>query len=253
MLLTIDLGNTSTKLGLFKDNKQISFICVDNPIENYRSTILSFIFKANLRVDEIDKAILSCVVPHVYNEVFDALASIVSEPNIIDINPDKNYGIKLVMPKPEETGDDLIVMCSYAYNLYRRELLIVSMGTATVLCHVTKKGEFKHCIIAPGFGKIAETLWKNAAQLPEFELKPSNTFLADNTVDAMNVGIYNGYIGMLTALIKGMKWELNEDLYVVGCGGQGKMIAPYINVINDYDPDFVTKGLNYIYEKYEKY
>ena len=100
MLLTIDLGNTSTKLGLFKDNKQISFICVDNPIENYRSTILSFIFKANLRVDEIDKAILSCVVPHVYNEVFDALASIVSEPNIIDINPDKNYGIKLVMPKP---------------------------------------------------------------------------------------------------------------------------------------------------------
>ena len=69
----------------------------------------------------------------------------------------------------------------------------------------------------------------------------------------MNVGIYNGYIGMLTALIKGMKWELNEDLYVVGCGGQGKMIAPYINVINVYDPDFVTKGLNYIYEKYEKY
>ena len=251
MLLTVDLGNTSTKLGLFDGDRQISFLCIDGIPDNFRSAFLSFIFKANLREDEIDKAILSCVVPRVYNAAYDGLASIVDEKKIIDINPNKDYGIKLAMPKPEETGDDLIVMCSYAYNLYHRELLVVSMGTATVLCHVTKDGEFKHCIIAPGFSKIAETLWKNAAQLPEFELKHSNTFLANNTIDAMNVGIYNGYIGMLTYLISGMKIELGEDLYIIGCGGLGKMVAPYIKLFNEYDPDFVTKGLNYICQRYE--
>ena len=251
MLLTVDLGNTSTKLGLFENGEQISFLCHDGRPENYRSLYLSFIFKANLREDDIDKAILSCVVPSVYNDAYEGLVSIVGDRKVIDINPDKNYGIKLVMPKPQETGDDLIVMCSYAYSLYQRELLIVSMGTATVLCHVTKYGEFKHCIIAPGFSKLAETLWKNAAMLPEFELKNSNTFLADNTIDAMNVGIYNGYLGMLTYLIRGMKVELKEDLYVIGCGGQGKMIAPYIKDFNEYDPDFVTKGLNYICQRYE--
>lgn len=250
MLLTVDLGNTSTKLGLFDKNEQIAFICVDGISDNYRSLVLSFIYKSNLREDSIDKAILSCVVPRVYNNIFDALAGIVGEENVIDINPNTDYGIKLVMPSPQETGDDLIVMCSYAYNLYHRELLIVSMGTATVICHVNKNGEFEHCIIAPGFSKIAETLWKNAAQLPEFELKHTDSYLADNTIDAMNVGIYNGYIGMLTSLINGISKEIGEDLYVIGCGGLGKMVAPYIDLLDEYDPDFVTKGLNYIGERY---
>lgn len=250
MILTVDLGNTSTKIGLFDGDELKSFACIDGINNNYRSLFLSFIYKSNLREDAIDKAILSCVVPRVYDDAFDGLASIVGERNIIDINPNRFYGIKLVMPHPEDTGDDLIAMCSYAYNLYHRECLIVSMGTATVICHVTKEGEFEHCIIAPGFSKIAETLWKNAAQLPEFSLKHVDTYLADNTVDAMNVGIYNGYIGMLKSLIEGISNEIGEDLYIIGCGGLGKLVAPYINAFDEYDPDFVTRGLNYIAQRY---
>ena len=125
------------------------------------------------------------------------------------------------------------------------------MGTATVINHVSKDGRYKHCIIAPGFSKIAETLWKNAAQLPEFELKHTDTYLANNTIDAMNIGIYKGYIGMLSSLIDGIQNEIKEDLYIVACGGLGKMVAPYINRFDEYDPDFVTKGLKYLYQRYE--
>ena len=249
MLLTVDLGNTSIKLGIFEDNKQIAFNCFDGVYDNYRSLILSFIYKSNIREDEINAAILSCVVPSVYDTVFDALESIVGE-NIIDINPKKDYGIKLDVPNPHEVGDDIIVMCSYAYNLYHRELLVVSMGTCSVICHVTKDGEFKHCIIAPGFTKMSETLWRNAAQLPEFELEHQNTYLANTTIGAMNIGIYNGYIGMMSSLINGIKNEIGEDPYVIGCGGLGKMAAPYLKELNEYDPDFVTKGLNFIYERF---
>ncbi len=250
MLLTVDLGNTSVKLGVFDGDRQVSFGCFDGFYDSYRSLILSFIFKANLREDDIDKAILSCVVPSVYDKIYDALESIVGN-NIVDINPKKNYGIVLDMPNPNEVGDDLIVMCSYAYNLHHRELLLVSMGTCTVLCHVTKEGAFKHCIIAPGFSKMSETLWKNAAQLPEFELQHKSTFLANNTIDAMNIGIYNGYIGMVAFLIAGIKREIGTDMYTIGCGGLGKMVAPYIKDFNEYDPDFVTKGLNYICQRYQ--
>lgn len=250
MILTVDLGNTSIKFGIFNEDNQVAFVCVDDVRDNYRSLILSFLYKNNMREDEISKAILSCVIPSAYDKIYDALNSIVGVENIIDINPSKNYGIKLMVPNPNEVGDDLIVMCSYAYNLYHRELMIVSMGTCSVISHVNKDGEFRHCIIAPGFSKIAETLWKNAAQLPEFEIKHSNSFLANNTIDAMNVGIYEGYIGMLNHLIQGMKHEIGDDVYIIGCGGLGKMVVPYINSLNEYDPDFVTKGLNYICQRY---
>jgi len=251
MLLTIDLGNTSLKLGLFDKDEQISFLCIDGIKDDYRSAFLSFIYKSNLREDSIKKAIFSCVVPSAYNQARLALESIVGADNVIDISTEKNYGITLDLPNPHDLGDDLFVMCAYAYNLYHRELLVISMGTATVINHVSKDGRYKHCIIAPGFSKIAETLWKNAAQLPEFELKHTDTYLANNTIDAMNIGIYKGYIGMLSSLIDGIQNEIKEDLYIVACGGLGKMVAPYINRFDEYDSDFVTKGLNYLYQRYE--
>lgn len=252
MLLTVDLGNTSIKLGIYDEDKQLAFACFDGIDNNFRSLILSFIFKSNLREDDITAAILSCVVPSVYDTLYDVIESIVGKNNIIDINPNKDYGIKLAVPNPQEVGDDIIVMCAYAYNLYHREMLVVSMGTCSVICHITKDGEFKHCIIAPGFTKMSETLWRNAAQLPEFQLEHKDTYLANTTIDAMNIGIYNGYIGMMSSLISGIKSEINEDLYIIGCGGLGKMAAPYMSDLDEYDPDFVTRGLNFIYQRYGK-
>ena len=50
MLLTVDLGNTSTKLGLFDNGKEVSFLCVDGLEDNFRSTFLSFIYKSNFDI-----------------------------------------------------------------------------------------------------------------------------------------------------------------------------------------------------------
>lgn len=245
MLLTIDLGNTSIKLGVFNEDKLVTFSCFDTKQDDYRNLFLSFLFKANLRIDDIDKAILSCVVPSLWNKVTTALQGIVGN-NIIDINTSDDYGITFDIPSPQEVGDDIAVMCAYAYNMLHRELIIVSIGTATAISHVSKDGKFKHCIIAPGFDKMAQTLWGNAAQLPEFNLEKKDTFLANSTIDAMNVGIYNGYLGMLTYLVDGLKKEIGEDPYIIACGGLCKKVVPYVNFFNAYDPDFVTKGLAFI-------
>lgn len=248
MLLTIDLGNTSIKLGVFDEDKLVTFSCFDTKQKDYRSLFLSFLFKANLRTDDIDRAILSCVVPNLWNEVTTALQSIVGN-KIIDINPNDDYGITFDLPNPDEVGDDIIVMSAYAYNMLHRDIIIVSIGTATAISHINKDGQYKHCIIAPGFDKMAQTLWGNAAQLPEFNLEKKDSFLANTTVDAMNVGIYNGYLGMLTYLVEGMKKEINSDPYIIACGGLCKKVVPYVNFFNAYDPDFVTKGLAFIAKK----
>jgi len=245
MILTVDLGNTCIKLGLFDGDKQVSFSCYSYHQETYRSLILSFIYKANKREDDIEKAVLSCVVPNLYDSIMSALESIVGD-KIVNINANEFYGVKIGVPNPNEVGDDIVTMCAYAYALHQRELFIISIGTCTVISHVTKYGAFEHCIIAPGLDKMAKSLWGSAAQLPEFKLTKLPTFKANNTVDAMNVGIYNGYIGMLAFLVEGLKRDLAVDPYIICCGGLGKMVIPYVNFINEYDPDFVTKGLNYI-------
>lgn len=251
MLLTIDLGNTSAKFAIFDGDQQICFLNIDSKQDDYTAIIKNFLYRNNLKEDLIEDVIISSVVPNI-SKVLEKVILNVFNKEAIFISPTNDYGIKIETENVEEVGSDLLVMCAYAYHLFKQELLVVSLGTASVICHVDNEGSFKHCIISPGYGKIAETLWGNAAKLPEFELKRTLTFLANNTIDAMNVGIYQGYIGTIRYLLTGIKAELNKEPKIVACGGFGKEIVKDIKEIEYYEADMVTSGLHYIYNRYIK-
>ena len=249
MLLTIDLGNTCVKLGLFDKDKQLSFNYFPTSEKDYKGQILQFIYKAGVREEQIDDCIMSCVVPTIKASMISLIQNLLGiTPK--EINVSEDYGIKIGVDDPNEVGQDILVMCAYAHSLYHRNLLICSLGTCSVFNYVDDIGVFKSCVIAPGFKKMAEVLYTSSEQLQEFKQEKRNTFLATNTIDAMNVGFYNGYIGMLEYLINNMKKEINKDLFVVACGGDTKDIAPYTNVFDVVEVDFVTKGLNFIYNRY---
>lgn len=251
MLLTIDLGNTSTKLAVYKENERLCFINIDQRVDDFIPLIKNFLYRNNLKEDLIDDIIVSSVVPKLSIILKEAIFKLFNTEAIF-INPNNYYGIEIDTPNKNEVGSDLLVMSSYAYHLFKEELLVISLGTATVISHITKEGVFKHCIISFGYGKIAQTLWDNAAKLPEFNLKRTSSFLANTTVDAMNVGIYQGYIGTLRYLIAGLKGELQTNPKIVACGGFGKEIVKDIKEIEYYEADMVTSGLNYIYNNYLK-
>ena len=251
MLLTIDLGNTSLKLAIFDQENKIAANVYDEFDNEYGALIKNFLYRNNVSEKLISDCVVSSVIPSASKILLSELRRILNkEPIFIDSS--LPIGISIDTPNPEEVGSDLLSMSSYAYNLYKDELLVVSIGTATVICHITKDGEFKHCIISPGYGKIAQSLWGNAAKLPEFKQTKTDTFLANTTVDAMNVGLYQGYIGSLKYLINGIKKELNINPKIVACGGFGKEIVKDIDDIEYYETDMVTSGLHYIYWNYLK-
>ncbi len=249
MLLTVDLGNTNIKFGLYDGNEEVFFAHLTNEQEDYRKVILSLLEENGLTAEVLTDAVVSSVVPRLYKRVLKAVKSFVPADHIMEINPDGDYGITLDTPEKDEVGDDLIVMNAYAYHLFPRELIVISMGTCTVINYITKEGSFRHCIIAPGLHKVAETLWGNADQLPKLSLEMKDSFLANTTEGAMNIGIYKGYVGMLEYLVKGMIGELGSDPFIVACGGLGKKIAPFTDLFDYYEADLVTRGLVYLFER----
>lgn len=249
MLLTIDLGNTCIKFGLFDKERQLAFNFIPTFNQDYRAQMLQFIYKAGVREEMVDDCIISSVVPAIKKELMNTVQLVFGiTPKEIDVS--RNYGIRIGVDNPLEVGEDLLVMCAYGNALYHRDLLICSLGTCSVFCYVNANGIFKNCVIAPGFKKMAEALYSSSALLSEFRIEKRDTFLASNTVDAMNVGFYNGYIGMIEYLVSNIKKELDKDLYVVACGGGSRDIAPYTSCLDIAEPDLVTKGLNYIYNRY---
>lgn len=250
MLVTCDVGNTSIKIVVYNGNKRIAYCRFYNDIHlDFVEELASFFERENIKVKDVQDSIISSVVPSITPLLTEALSKLLKkEPLIID---GKNYyGIVLSKDVEDEVGSDLLVMSAYAYQKYQKELIVVSLGTATVLCHITKDGEFSHCIIAPGYRKMAEVLYSNAAKLPEFRVAKRNSFLANNTKDAMSVGCVDGFIGMLKYLINGMINDLDTNPYVVCCGGAGKDLVEYITEIDEYESDFVSDGLNYIYRTF---
>ena len=152
MLLTIDLGNTSAKFAIFDGDQQICFLNIDSKQDDYTAIIKNFLYRNNLKEDLIEDVIISSVVPNI-SKVLEKVILNVFNKEAIFISPTNDYGIKIETENVEEVGSDLLVMCAYAYHLFKQELLVVSLGTASVICHVDNEGSFKHCIISPGYGK----------------------------------------------------------------------------------------------------
>ena len=88
------------------------------------------------------------------------------------------------------------------------------MGTATTINIVGNNGIFLGGVIIPGIDSMVNSLAK-CSQLYKFEITEQNDITGSTTKDAMNGGIYWGYIGMLKEIIRKLKEKYNiEDIKV---------------------------------------
>lgn len=248
MIITCDIGNTSTKLGLYEGDKRIALTVVDSKQTTpFKSTILQMIYKLSLREDSIEDAIIVSTVSNLTPVVSNAVKEITKkEPIIIDQN--NYYGIEIDEEVSGDVGSDILVICAYAYQKYKQELIIVSLGNSSAILHVTDDGKFKHSIIAPGFAGFASSLHLSSASNQR-----KGSFLASSKNDALSIGIYEGYIGMIKYLVAGMRKKLGEQIRIISCGGAAKDLMSSISNNEYYDPDFVSNGLSYIYYRYIKH
>ena len=248
MLLTCDAGNTNIKLAIFDGFERKAFVILETKPCEFKSLIMTFLYKSSVREDNIDDCVLASVVPSITKDIISAIQDVFHK-NPIVISHNNYCGIKISNEISDEVGADLLVMSAYAYSRYQKEMLVVSLGTATVISHITNDGTFTHCIIAPGFLAMANSLYNTTDMLPDVSVRKHDSLLVSNTIDAINVGVMDGYIGMVNYLIEEVKKELNSEPIIVGCGGVGKDASAYIH-FDSYNPDLVTEGLDYLYMRY---
>ena len=130
---------------------------------------------------------------------------------------------------------------------------MIDFGTATTHDLVTADGSLVAGVISPGIRISANTLWNNAAKLPEIEIRKPDSILAKNTVTSMQAGLIYGGIGQTEYIVRKIKEEAGlEKIKVVATGGLGKIISQETTAIDVYDPDLTLKGLRLIYEKQGK-
>lgn len=256
MILVIDVGNTTTQLGIFKDDKLIhDFRYItkqDRTSDEIGTLIITFFSHFGIDTKGFQGAIISSVVPDVNYHLVNAIKKYLCVSPII-VGSGIKTGINVRTDNPKEVGADRIVDAAAAYNIYKCPVIVVNFGTATRYDYVNKDGIFSYAVTSPGIQISADALWKQAAKLPKIEIRKPKSILASNTITSMQAGLVYGYIGQVEYVIRKMKEELKEEgVKVVACGGYGKIIYPETDVIDVFDPLLTLKGLKIIYDKNKK-
>lgn len=246
MILTIDVGNTNTVLGIYQEGELINHWRLstdkDKTADEYGILIYNLFYFAKINPQKINSIIISSVVPPVVAALEEA-AQLYFKKEVLTIGPGVKTGMNIKMDNPKEVGADRIVNGVGAFKKYGGPLIIVDFGTATTFCVISDKGNYLGGVIAPGIEISTEALFAHAAKLPRIQLKKPAQAMGKNTISAMQAGIIFGFVGQVEAIIKRLKKEVAREVKVVATGGLVNLIAPETETIDLVEPFLTLEGL----------
>lgn len=243
MLLAIDIGNTSTKFGVYENASLVRRF--DFPTIRHQTA--DEIFNSH-STQTIHAVIISSVVPELENAYRKYAARHFSlEPIFVDNTID--FGLKVNYFPPESLGIDRLVAAFAAREKYGAPCIVCDFGTATTIDVVNSKSEFLGGIIAPGMQTMSESLFARTSKLPKIAIEKPASVIGNSTVKAIQSGIYFGYIGLVDGIIEQIISELGEKPSVTATGGFAHLIAENSVGIDVVDNNLLLEGLRLIYEK----
>lgn len=244
MIVTFDIGNTRTNIGLFDNDSLIKkfWILTNDSREVVESCLLE-----NLGEVFIDGAIIGSVVRD-FNAVLCGVLkkNFNIEPVVIDYQ--SQLPVKLTLETPETLGVDRIINGSYAYSLYKQSTIVVDCGSAITFDIVNDNAEFVGGIIALGLKNQLKAISSSTSALPQLEVREIESAIGKNTQEAILSGVVMGTVSMIDGMITKCIQELGSVPKIVLTGGDALFLSQYIvSNIDMVDTDFTLKGLNYLY------
>lgn len=252
MLLTIDVGNSNTVLGVFRDDELIAnwrlTTAHQQTVDEYGVLTRDLFTLAGLEVKAIGGVIISSVVPPL-NWTLAEMSRNYFGQKALFVEMGVKTGMAVLVDSPSEVGADRIVNGVAAFHKYGGPCIVVDFGTAITFDVISANGEYLGGAIAPGLGISSEALFSRAARLPRVEIKDPGRVIGTNTVTHMQAGLYYGAVDMVDGMLARIKAELGSDATVVATGGQAQLVSRGSKHIQHTDEFLTLTGLRLIWEK----
>lgn len=228
--IAVDVGNTSTAIGLWASGKVTRVSHCDgsfNDAARVFDKLLSSLSKGSLN----GVAYVS-VVPE-KDKKWAQHAKKRKLPFHV-VSWQKLKSPKLDYPKPETIGADRLADAAAAVDLYGTGVVIMDFGTALTAAVVTDDGIWRGGAIAPGFPLMSDYLFERTAKLPKLKLtRFKEPKIGRSTQEAMLFGITVGYRGMVREIVSTLEANFKQKLKLVATGGYAQ------RVLEGLDIDFV--------------
>jgi type III pantothenate kinase len=158
--------------------------------------------------------------------------------------------IRLEVEEPLTVGADRIINTLAASRLYRRDTVVVDLGTATTFDCITAEGVFLGGVIAPGVRTSAETLFRRTSKLPATELRAPAKVIGTRTEECIRAGVVFGAADAVDGIVRRIirAWPRPVQPLVVATGGLAETIRPFCETIEVVAPHLTLDGLRMAYD-----
>jgi type III pantothenate kinase len=255
MLLVVDVGNTQTHFGVFRDGstevaEHWRFATVRESTQDELGAALSNLLALRgLGFGDIDAAIVSSTVPQL-SEQWTEMSERYLGSTMMVVGPAIRTGMPIRMDNPREVGADRLVNAVAAYERVGGPCVVVDFGTAITYDVVSAAGEYLGGIITPGAEISIDALYERAAKLPKVELAEPRSLIGKSTVDAIRSGIVFGFAGQVDGIVGRLREELGPETHVLATGGLASALVPAVRQTIDQVDDLLTlTGLRLIWER----
>jgi type III pantothenate kinase len=257
MLLTIDVGNTHTVLGLFDGDDIVEHWRVSTDARRTADELAVVIHGLLAQYPiaggaDVSGIALCSTVPSVLHEMREMCRRYYGDVPAVIVEPGVKTGVPVLTDNPKEVGTDRVVNAAAAVELYGGPCVVVDFGTATTFDAISARGELLGCAIAPGIEISVDALGARGAQLRKVEIARPRAVIGKNTVESLQSGILYGFAGQVDGLVERMSAELSEDpdeVTVVATGGLATMVLDEATGIDVHEPWLTLIGLRLVYER----
>ncbi len=235
MNLSIDLGNTYAKTGLFAEGKLVE--------TNWKLTYQELINYAQIVNPE---QIMISSVSYSEEQLQRKFSTIT--PKIYLLKNTTPVPLTKLYDTPETLGADRVAAIIGAKVLYpQSNCVVIDMGTCITYDLVDANDNFHGGIISPGVQMRFKAMNTFTKRLPLLKPEPIPTLIGKSTNHAMQSGVMNGLLAEINGLVEAYDKVLT-NINVIFCGGDASYFANRIKYPNFVVPELVLIGLNRILE-----
>jgi type III pantothenate kinase len=253
MLLTFDVGNTETTLGLYdgaelRAHWRIMTEVARTPDE-FGVLLRGLLSGADVSLRDVDGVVIGSVVPPVTTPLAEACRAWLPGTRVEVIDARSPLPITLRVDEPLTVGADRIINTLAASRKFGRDAIVVDLGTATTFDCITKDAVFLGGVIAPGVRTSAETLFRRTSKLPATELVAPSRVIGTRTEECIRAGVMFGAAESIDGVVRRIKaeWPSGDTPIVVGTGGLAETFAPLCRSFDAVDPFLTLYGLTLAY------
>ncbi len=252
LLVTIDVGNTDTKLGYFDVSGKLLghwrlTTAQRRTSDEYGVLFQAFFAAARLDLADVEAIVIASVVPQIDWALYEGCRTYFGrEP--LPFTAATQTLLTLRTDRPHELGADLAAGAIGGIAVGGFPLVVINFGTATTYTAIGGDGALLGVAIAPGIQISIDALATRTAKLPQIALAAPPSVIGRDTVTALQSGIMYGAVAQTEGIVARLRAEIGSNAGVIATGGLADVVARETRAIERVEPNLVHEGLRLYFE-----